>query len=310
MVDDDSLLDDSLLESLDLGGGGGGEGLSTPKAASQWAAIDSPYAAVKREYDYEESPAAPQLTTNLSAAAESSMASSRVPPPSTPRRQMAAGGGDTTMATTTAGGRTPATQNRHDDTGMLMHRQLDRNWRIQATPLGKPAASRYRSAKKPAPSNTAAKKLFGIDLDSSPLSPQEPQLHTTFFSPAAAAARLKTPTTARHAAVRTPGTRGGGFGGYKYGDSGGGGGGADDSDDSDELLMSPGYSPPKTMQFSLPPSKLLATPAREASRRIVHDILQTAGASMDESNATADTTRDELLLGSSPIRTEDDDDPF
>jgi DASH complex subunit ASK1 len=61
--------------------------------------------------------------------------------------------------------------------------------------------------------------------------------------------------------------------------------GYDDDDDSDDLDLPPGLSPPVTIQFSLPPSKLLATPAREASRRIVHDILQTAGAA-DESGAT------------------------
>ncbi|PKS08932.1 hypothetical protein jhhlp_003545 [Lomentospora prolificans] len=42
-----------------------------------------------------------------------------------------------------------------------------------------------------------------------------------------------------------------------------------------------GISPPKTIQFALPPSKLLQTPAREASRRIVDDILLTAGAAPD-----------------------------
>ncbi|CAI4210564.1 unnamed protein product [Parascedosporium putredinis] len=42
-----------------------------------------------------------------------------------------------------------------------------------------------------------------------------------------------------------------------------------------------GISPPKTIQFALPPSKLLQTPAREASRRIVDDILLTAGAGRD-----------------------------
>jgi DASH complex subunit ASK1 len=37
-------------------------------------------------------------------------------------------------------------------------------------------------------------------------------------------------------------------------------------------------SPPKTMQFHVPQSRLLQTPAREASRRIVDDLLMTAGA--------------------------------
>ncbi|KAL7950364.1 DASH complex subunit Ask1 domain-containing protein [Trichoderma barbatum] len=52
-----------------------------------------------------------------------------------------------------------------------------------------------------------------------------------------------------------------------------------ESDDDDNL----GVSPPKTIQFALPPSKLLQTPAREASKRIVDDILLEAGAGADSS---------------------------
>lgn len=48
-----------------------------------------------------------------------------------------------------------------------------------------------------------------------------------------------------------------------------------DSDEDDDLG---GMSPPKTMQFHVPQSRLLQTPAREASRRIVEDLLLTAGA--------------------------------
>ncbi|KAL5594588.1 hypothetical protein BROUX41_001508 [Berkeleyomyces rouxiae] len=44
--------------------------------------------------------------------------------------------------------------------------------------------------------------------------------------------------------------------------------------DSDDAL---GVSPPKTIQFALAPGKLIQTPAREASKRIVEDILATAG---------------------------------
>lgn len=52
-------------------------------------------------------------------------------------------------------------------------------------------------------------------------------------------------------------------------------------DDSDDDLFRPSFSPPKTIQFSLPQRHILATPAREASRLLVRDILRTAGA--DES---------------------------
>lgn len=46
-----------------------------------------------------------------------------------------------------------------------------------------------------------------------------------------------------------------------------------DSDEDDAL----DFSPPKTMQFHVPQSRLLQTPAREASKRIVEDLLLTAG---------------------------------
>ncbi|EMR10412.1 hypothetical protein PNEG_01127 [Pneumocystis murina B123] len=51
----------------------------------------------------------------------------------------------------------------------------------------------------------------------------------------------------------------------------------EEEDDLDASLPI-GLSPPVTMQFSLPPSKLLKTPAREAARYVVDDILQTVGA--------------------------------
>lgn len=50
----------------------------------------------------------------------------------------------------------------------------------------------------------------------------------------------------------------------------------DDSDNDDDDLA--GFSPPKTMQFNVPQSRLVQTPAREASKRIVEDLLMTAGA--------------------------------
>ncbi|RYC56372.1 hypothetical protein CHU98_g9830, partial [Xylaria longipes] len=56
-----------------------------------------------------------------------------------------------------------------------------------------------------------------------------------------------------------------------------------DEDDFDADSVFGGMSPPKTIHFALPPSKLLQTPAREASRRIVDDILITAGAEPEES---------------------------
>ncbi|KAF8465544.1 DASH complex subunit Ask1-domain-containing protein [Kalaharituber pfeilii] len=62
-------------------------------------------------------------------------------------------------------------------------------------------------------------------------------------------------------------------------------------DDDDELLLSPGFSPPVTIQFSLPQRTILATPARQASKMLVQDILRTAGA--DESTSTTSNIQEE-----------------
>lgn len=51
---------------------------------------------------------------------------------------------------------------------------------------------------------------------------------------------------------------------------------ADSDEDDDDF--GPEFSPPKTMQFHVPQSRLVQTPAREASKRIVEDLLLTAGA--------------------------------
>ncbi|KAI1142122.1 DASH complex subunit Ask1-domain-containing protein [Hypoxylon sp. FL0543] len=59
-----------------------------------------------------------------------------------------------------------------------------------------------------------------------------------------------------------------------------------ESDEDDDFG---GMSPPKTIQFALPPSKLLQTPAREASKRIVDDILITAGAAPEDSSEYSPT---------------------
>lgn len=48
-------------------------------------------------------------------------------------------------------------------------------------------------------------------------------------------------------------------------------------------------SPPKTMQFHVPQSRLVQTPAREASKRIVEDLLMGAG--------VPDSTTDSLEQG-------------
>ncbi|KAL2823736.1 DASH complex subunit Ask1-domain-containing protein [Aspergillus pseudoustus] len=167
----------------------------------------------------------------------------------------------------------------------VMHRLLDKTYRVQATPLGKGYdATRSRFAVTPKPASTT-KYAFDDSPMSSP-EPEAPQLNSELFSspfkpqtpgrgqkrrPSANRLRI---TPKPGMSVLTPAK--GGFGKRKYWDS------DDDqfNDDDDEL----GLSPPKTMQFHIPQSRLMKTPAKEASRRIVEQLLYTAGAN--------DTTED------------------
>lgn len=82
---------------------------------------------------------------------------------------------------------------------------------------------------------------------------------------------------------------------------GSGAGIADEDDDDDELMLSLGFSPPVTIQFSIPQRQILATPARVASKQLVRDILRTAGA-----NESAST--DASNVGSMAAEAEDHDD--
>ena len=104
----------------------------------------------------------------------------------------------------------------------LLHRVLDSNWKVQATP---------HARHPPSTSPTSSPPQLTTDLTSQ----------------------------VRNRASKTPSKK------YeKY-----------DSDDDSSIGQ---MSPPVTMAFSLPPSKLLRTPAKEAARYMVDEILRTAGA--------------------------------
>lgn len=128
---------------------------------------------------------------------------------------------------------TPKTAPRSRNKNPLLHRVLDSNWKVQATPHN--TRSKYSTRQD-------------ADLSTSPTS-SPPEL-TTQLGPALH--HLK--------AQKTP-IRGNGA---YY-----------DSDDDSSIGQ---MSPPVTMAFSLPPSKLLRTPAKEAARYMVDEILRTAGA--------------------------------
>ena len=157
----------------------------------------------------------------------------------------------------------------------LLHRLLDKNYRIQATPhRGGVSPVKWKVTEKPAPA-PADRPAWA---DSSPMSSPEmeaPKLRSAaFLSPVRAAYRRPADAAPRTpgVSVQTPAAAAGRktrdvFAGAKpstpgpkpaAGDDAGAGGGHWDSD-SDEGLYG-GLSPPKTIQFALPPSKLLQTP--------------------------------------------------
>ncbi|KAH8681020.1 DASH complex subunit Ask1-domain-containing protein [Xylariales sp. PMI_506] len=188
----------------------------------------------------------------------------------------------------------------------LLHRILDKNYRIQATPhkSGSRSGGLILSPNKRAgggagggdPKDQTRRALW----QDSPMSSPEiaaPKLRTNLYStasplkarrglggarnagadggPRTPGVSVQTPTTARKTKDVFAG----------MGASNKGKAAAKDeitweSDDDEETgdVLFGGMSPPKTIQFALPPSKLLQTPAREASKRIVQDILLTAGA--------------------------------
>ncbi|GAW18646.1 hypothetical protein ANO14919_081270 [Xylariales sp. No.14919] len=193
----------------------------------------------------------------------------------------------------------------------LLHRVLDKNYRLMATPLKNvpfPPRARGRSPQRKdkdrdEPEEDRTRRALWAE---SPMSSPEmavPKLRSDLYmSPlktaaARGAARapprtpgvsVQTPTTARkrdifaEARARDYGQGKGKGKGKERGEIAWESDGDLDGDDDDDSVLG-GMSPPKTIQFALPASKLMQTPAREASRRIVDDILIGAGAAPEES---------------------------
>ncbi|KAF2160801.1 hypothetical protein M409DRAFT_70131 [Zasmidium cellare ATCC 36951] len=167
----------------------------------------------------------------------------------------------------------------------MMHRAiLDKNYRIQATPHTQRQQRQQAKPAKATPATATKKAPWDDSPGSSPIA--APELRSELFSPAKGAPRtpgvsvltpagkkggLAVPKTSTGMELFSPQdkayastkdrTRASAF--------------FDESDEDDDL---PEMSPPKTMQFHLPQSRLMQTPAREASKKIVDDLLLTAGA--------------------------------
>ncbi|KAF2127798.1 hypothetical protein P153DRAFT_368347 [Dothidotthia symphoricarpi CBS 119687] len=151
----------------------------------------------------------------------------------------------------------------------LLHRVLDKTYRVQATPLISPRKYKPTGAFTPSTSRYGAPTPRGATanlpdwaVDSSPPSSPAPQLRADIFSPVKAPRTpgISVQTPAKGRAPLSVNRTGGVF---------------DDSEEDEEYELE--ISPPKTIQFHIPQSKLLQTPAREASKRIVDDLLMTAG---------------------------------
>ncbi|KAL2159833.1 hypothetical protein VTH06DRAFT_1966 [Thermothelomyces fergusii] len=191
----------------------------------------------------------------------------------------------------------------------LLHRVADKNYRIAATPHKGAGISpiRWRVDKLATGATTPGKAKEGqrpIWEDSPTSSPEMavPQMRSAaFMSPARAAYKGKASALSAAAASRGPRTPGVSvqtpatgrktrdvFAGKTRETAANTAGAGVSSKYDDEITWESdsddlgGMSPPKTIQFALPPSKLLQTPAREASKRIVDHILLTAGEDLDD----------------------------
>ncbi|KAL9100617.1 MAG: hypothetical protein Q9163_004033 [Psora crenata] len=193
---------------------------------------------------------------------------------------------------------------------ILLHRVLDKKWRLQATPHSTARTLPYRSGSSAAdrtPKLSIAKRdRFAAaqdnDLDSSPAI-AVPELHAEIFGSPARSGRVPGVSVLTPAKGKKEGGGGRGEGTYKSGERENNT--LWDSDSDDEELDAAGMSPPKTIQFHVPQGRLIRTPAREASKRIVEDILLTAGGNvtddLDEEDSPSVVKRRGLL---------DDDDTF
>ncbi|KAI0469438.1 DASH complex subunit Ask1-domain-containing protein [Xylaria cf. heliscus] len=191
---------------------------------------------------------------------------------------------------------TPQAQSNQKSKDLLLHRVLDKNYRLQATPLKAVALPRprgrtpQRKGIDEEPEEDRTRRALWAD---SPMSSPEmavPKLRSDLYmSPLKARGRSggRAPRTPG-VSVQTPATAKKRDIFAEERDKGKGKARDEitwesDEDDLDADSVFGGMSPPKTIHFALPASKLLQTPAREASRRIVDDILITAGAEPEES---------------------------
>lgn len=253
-----------------------------PGRGATTAPFSSPYENLKQETfgrPTEETPSLsllPQTPCGAGSAGKSGAVSSSSPfaPPSTYNKR--------TTSRTSA-----------DDP--LLHRVLDRNWRVQATPhsaaRGVPRFGQQKPSlgarEEPTPGPGTARRTQRTqhgrqqsryqktpattaedDFDSSPAAPA-PELHAEIFGSPARKGRVPgvsvlTPARSR-GAVKEGGLRARDVGEVPGQKQSGYSVNLWDSDDDDDDLMGGVMSPPKTMQFHVPQSRLVQTPGMSTS---------------------------------------------
>ncbi|KAI1083630.1 hypothetical protein F5B20DRAFT_413741 [Whalleya microplaca] len=213
------------------------------------------------------------------------------------------------LAQAQAQGQSAAHGKQQPNKDLLLHRVLDKNYRLQATPhKNAPVAPGFRGrspekkaiagddeedrtrralwADSPQSSPEMAVPKLRSDLYMSPV--RLPRGRSGGGGPRTPGVSVQTPTTARKktrdifAEAREKGKGKGKERDEIRWES-------DEEGEDEDTAMFGGMSPPKTIQFALPPSKLMQTPAREASKRIVDDILITAGAGPETSSEYSPT---------------------
>lgn len=151
-----------------------------------------------------------------------------------------------------------ATRRRAQKDDVLLHRVLDKTYRIQATPHKTPSAQIFH----PRQNHHPPRNDLDDSLLSSPDIPQPPQLNPDLFSPSTRRTIRReqvVPRTPRpqfrpgQSVFHTPGQRHG----TQHHDHIQDDKEEDSSDEDEEWKM---MSPPKTIQFSIPPNQLLQTP--------------------------------------------------
>jgi DASH complex subunit ASK1 len=245
---------------------------SRQQQPTTFADYPSPYEALRRE---------------VNQASNSNQASAP-PIPSTPRTASTVTNQDREFATTpnseasspAMSRRTPTSIPRpstiRKKTDPLLHRVLDRNYRVQATPISNARYGGFQNSRIAAaavggasttPKTAARNRLFESALSSSPDMPEAPQLDAEIFSspvrkprtPGVSVLTPAKPNAARNGATKrftgADKSAAAAAGIWDSDDD-------DDFDDDDDGGLPFGQSPPKTMQFHIPQSRLLKTPGK------------------------------------------------